>query len=82
MCMVTLLPGGYTDNKWFTQKTSHLHAIYYQMISPTQISFTPGKQLKVYGPSGTPISFWMFLSPNENSHTYVSDIAQHCRGVV
>ena len=45
MCMVTLLPGGYTDNTWFTQETSHLHGIYYQMICPTQINVTPGKQL-------------------------------------
>ena len=35
--------------------------------------------VKVYGPSGSPITF---LSPNENSHVKVLNIAQHCRGVV
>ena len=81
MCMVTLLPGGYTDNKWFTQKTSRLHAIYHQMICQNQFH-TCKTTVKVYGPSGSPITFWIFLSLNENSHVQVINIAQHCRGVV
>ena len=86
MCMVTLLPCGYTDNKWFTQKTSHLHAIYHQMICPTQISFTlqVGKQLyKFMDQVVHQLYFGCFLSPYENNfHVQVLDITQHCRGVV
>ena len=43
-----LLPGGYTDNKWFTQKTSHLHV----NISSTNQCHNWKTAVKVYGPSG------------------------------
>ena len=62
MCMVTLLTGGYTDNKWFTQKKSHLHAIYHQIMRPTQISFTPRKQLqKCMSHVVHQLHFWVFF---------------------
>ena len=73
MCTVTILPGGYTDNEWFTQETSHLHGIDHQMICPTQINVTPENSCTILWAS--PITY---LSPNENSHVKVLNIAEHC----
>ena len=78
MCMVTILPADTLTVSGSLRKHHTYMHIKIDLSNKNQCN-TRKTAVKVYGPSGSSVTF---LSPNENSHVKVLNIAQHCLGVV